>query len=201
MSILQTDDFRYGLVIMASGIGKRFGKNKLIEKLDDKPIIQWIIDATDNAFDKRVVVTRSCDVKSLCDSQNIQCILHEFPEKNDTVRLGMSALMKDVDYCFFAVGDQPLISKESIIRLISAANDNRNKIIRAGHGSTVGSPVGFPKQFFEELLNLPDKEGGNWVVKNNKDCVCVVELENEYELFDIDTISDLEIVKNVLKIR
>ena len=195
---MENKDIRIGLVIMASGQGKRFGSNKLMEILESKPLVQWIIDITDGLFDKRVVVTRSIDVKELCDKLNVMCIYHEFPGRNDTVRLGLSAIMNEIDYCFFAPGDQPLIKRETILKLINASGTYSNKIIRTCYGDITGAPTGFPKELFTDLLNLPDKKGGNWVVNNNKSLVETVMARQEYELWDVDTVSDMEKIKKIL---
>lgn len=187
-----------GLVIMASGLGKRFGGNKLMEIVDGKPLVKWVLDTTEGLVVKRVVVTRHKEVKDLCDSQNIDCILHDFPNRNDTVRLGLSFLMEDVDYCFFALGDQPLIKRESFVRLIEEAKKNNSLITRASFGDIMGAPVGFPKSLFDGLLNLPEGKGGNYLVKENPSLVRKVDVTYEYELFDIDTVSDIEIMKKYI---
>lgn len=192
---------KIGLVIMASGLGKRFGSNKLIENLNNKPLVQWIIDTTEDLFDRRVVVTRSKEVKSLCDSLNVECIFHELPNRNDTIRLGLSSLMDEVDYCFFTPSDQPLIKRESISKMITEAKAADGMIFRTCFGDKVGSPVGFHKCFFEELLNLPEGKGGNVVVKNNPLVTQKIAVEDEYELWDIDTVSDLEAIRNVLEMK
>lgn len=184
---------------MASGVGKRFGSNKLMENLNSKPLIKWIIDTTDNLFDRRIVVTRSSEVNELCKNINVQCILHEMPNRNDTVRLGLSELMNDIDYCFFATGDQPLIKRESITKLKEEALTNNERIVRASFGNVVASPMGFPASFFNELLNLPEGKGGNFIANNNPDMISTVTVQNEYELYDVDTVADLEIIKNLLK--
>lgn len=195
-----TERINIGLVIMASGIGKRFGSNKLMENVHDKPLIKWILDTTDGLFDRRVVVTRSSDVNDLCKSLNIDCIMHEFPLRSDTVRVGLSAVMDDVDYCFFAPADQPLIKRESIAKLINEAQENKDMIVRTAYDKTVGSPVGFPRLFYDELLRLPQGAGGGFVAKNNPALIHTVEMEDEYELWDVDTVSDLEKIKKTLKI-
>lgn len=193
---MKTDgDMNVGLVVMASGLGKRFGGNKLMETLDNKPLIKWVLDSTEGLFEKRVVVTRNTDVKSLCDELNIDCIIHNFPNRNDTIRLGLEKIKNDIDYCFFVQGDQPLISKKSIDSLIFEAKKHRDMIIRAGYGDIAGSPVGFPRNFFDELLNLPIGKGGSYVVKNNAHMTYTVNVENEYELWDVDTVSDLEKIR------
>lgn len=195
---MENKDMKIGLVIMASGLGKRFGGNKLMADLKGKPMLQWILDTTEGLFEKRVVVTRNKEVENLCKQLHIDCIYHEFPGRNDTVRLGLSALRADVDYCFFTPGDQPLIRQASIQKLMAAALENRERIVRAGFLEKVGSPMGFPAEFFEQLCNLPEGKGGNFVALKNPEVVYPIMIEDEYELFDVDTVEDLEIVKGRL---
>lgn len=192
------EDIKTGLVIMASGQGKRFGGNKLMEPLENQPLIKWVIDAADKLFDKRVVVTRYGEIKALCEESGAECILHELPDRNDTVRLGLEAIMQDIDYCFFAQGDQPLIKRQTLLCLAEKARTAPGHIVRTCYGDIVGSPVGFPREFFEELQNLPTGKGGSWIIKNNPSRVCTVEAQSAYELWDIDTAEDLEKIKKII---
>lgn len=191
----ENGEIKIGLVIMASGLGKRFGGNKLMEVLQDKPLIKWIIEASEGLFDKRVVVTRSMDVVKLCDSLNIDCIYHELPNRNDTVRLGLSSIMGEVDYCFFVTGDQPLISKKTLVDITNIVKEERPDIIRPAFSDRVGTPVGFARDYYDELLHLPEGKGGNFVASKYKEHVFLYMVQNEYELWDIDTRQDFEIIK------
>ena len=112
-----------GCVIMASGLGKRFGGNKLMADFDGQPpdmsrtyCYRW------SFFAHRVVVTRHADVASLCHAQNVPVILHDKPFRNDTIRLGLDEVTRNADIsgCLFFPGDQPLLSCETIINLIDA---------------------------------------------------------------------------------
>ena len=183
---------------MASGLSKRFGRNKLMEPLGDKPLIQWLLDKSNDVFSKRIVVTRSKDVEDFCKRYGIECIYHELPYRSDTVRLGLEALEDSVDYCFFAPADQPLITKESLEALVKAARDCPGKIVRPSFSDTVGAPMGFPSSYFSQLENLPEGKGGNWVAKGDPNNVHLVSVQFEHELLDIDTQSDLENVKKLI---
>lgn len=198
MSTNKCENIKIGLVVMASGLGKRFGGNKLMEDLGGKPLIRWILDSTDGLFEERIVVTRSSDIKALCDNLDIHCIMHELPGRNDTVRLGLSALINDIDYCFFTPGDQPLISRDTLCKLKNEAINNNGKIIRLNSGDVTGTPTGFPKKLFSELLDLPEGKGGNLVVNNNKELIHKVNADNEYELWDVDTVSDLNKILDLI---
>ena len=105
---------------MASGVGARFGGNKLMAELCDVPLVGHVVRATDGLFSRRVVVTRHADVALLCETLGAQVILHDEPCRNDTVRLGMEA-MDGCDTVTFVQGDQPLIRPASIAALLRAA--------------------------------------------------------------------------------
>ena len=111
---------KHGCIVMASGVGARFGGNKLMAELCDAPLVGHVVRATDGLFSRRVVVTRHADVALLCETLGAQVILHDEPCRNDTVRLGMEA-MDGCDTVTFVQGDQPLIRPASIAALLRAA--------------------------------------------------------------------------------
>ncbi len=78
-----------GCVIMASGLARRFGSNKLLANFGGRPLLCRALEITATpALAARVVVTRSAEVKALCDAQAVPCLLHSLPGRNDTVRWG-----------------------------------------------------------------------------------------------------------------
>lgn len=111
---------KHGCIVMASGVGARFGGNKLMAELCDAPLVGHVVRATDDLFSRRVVVARHADVAALCETLGAQVILHDEPCRNDTVRLGMEA-MDGCDTVTFVQGDQPLIRPASIAALLRAA--------------------------------------------------------------------------------
>ena len=125
-----------GIVIMASGEGKRFGSNKLLAPLSGKPLIQYILDATDR-FPLRVVVTKHPAIADLCKTQNIPCLLHDCPDRNDTIRLGVSYLETNRDEAngnplsgiLFCQGDQPLLSENTLLHFAEEACKHRESCI------------------------------------------------------------------------
>ena len=185
-----------GCVIMASGMGKRFGGNKLMADFHGKPMIQRALDATEGLFSQRVVVTRHESVAKLCQGQNIDVILHDLPNRNDTVRLGLEAL-GDLDGCMFVPGDQPLLRQETIAMLLDAWRESPECILRPVYEDTEGSPVLFPAWAFPELKNLPEGKGGGAVMKNHPHDVHRVSVSNPFELADADTPEMLELLRQL----
>lgn len=175
-----------GCVIMASGLGKRFGSNKLMADFDGKPMIERALLATECIFSERIVVTRSEEVAVYCENRGVRVILHELPNRNDTVRLGLLA-MTETEGCLFCPGDQPLLSRKTVASLALAAKNDQNRIFRPACGETEGAPVLFPRSVYSELLNLPEGKGGGVVIKKHPNLLCKISVENPYELMDADT--------------
>ncbi|WP_443730094.1 nucleotidyltransferase family protein [Slackia isoflavoniconvertens] len=128
---------KHGCIVMASGVGARFGGNKLMAELCDVPLVGHVVRATDGLFGRRVVVTRHADVAALCETLGAQVILHDEPCRNDTVRLGMEA-MDGCDTVTFVQGDQPLIRPASIVALLRAAERDAAAAAGRGAGSAAG---------------------------------------------------------------
>lgn len=178
-------------VIMASGVGKRFGTNKLMADFCGRPMIECILDATENVFSHRVAVTVHKDVAGLCDKRGTEVVLHSLPYRSDTVRLGLEAV-KGAERCMFTPADQPLISGETVKALALASENEPNAIWRIACNGVSGAPVIFPQWAFEELMNLPEGKGGGAVMKKYPGCIRELEIKNSYELKDADTPEDMD---------
>ena len=181
---------------MASGLGKRFGSNKLMAEVYGTPMIHRALDASEGLFARRVVVTRHEQVAALCREQHVDVVLHDLPNRNDTVRLGLEAL-GDLDACMFLPGDQPLLRRETVAMLLEIRRENPDSIIRPAYEDTEGSPVLFPSWAFPELLSLPEGKGGAVVIKNHPHTVHRVSVADPFELADADTPQMLEMLKGL----
>lgn len=192
---MEKEVLKVGCVIMASGLGKRFGGNKLLAEFNGGRVIDNILDITDSdLFARRVVVTRSKEIAELCDKLGVECVLHTFPGRNDTVRLGLNQMLA-MDACVFCPSDQPRLKADSIKRLVLDFSGEKDEIIRLKWKENVGMPVIFGAGYFDELCKLPEGKGGNVVIKANPEKVRYVDAENVWELFDVDTKEELEILK------
>lgn len=204
-----------GCVIMASGLSRRFGSNKLLADFGGRPLLCRAFDATDTPqLTCRIVVTRSAEVEALCKAEGIPCLLHTLPGRNDTVRLGLEALLTaqpDLAGCMFLPGDQPLLRQESIEELVQAfASDARTQketereIFRLAHrfkndpNPLVGSPVLFSRGYFSELRALPEGKGGSVLLRKYPERIHNVFIGDRNELLDADTPEALAELKQFL---
>ena len=180
-----------GCVVMASGLSKRFGQNKLLADFGGRPVIERVLDATEGIFAKRAVITRSREVAALCEARCVSAVLHELPYRSDTVRLGLQAV-EGVGRCMFCAADQPLLRRETVAALVLASADAPNAVWRPACVGVPGTPVTFPQWAFEALSRLPEGKGGGAVIAQYPDRVRTLEIQDARELRDVDTPADLD---------
>lgn len=155
----------------------------------------------------RIVVTRSDEVAQLCRSRNVPVLLHDLPDRNDTVRLGLSALLEQVPElfgCMFLPGDQPLLCHKTVEAMagisgrdhgtrLERQKETEREIFRLGFrvrndpSPLTGSPVLFEKGLFQELLTLPQGMGGSVLLRKYPAHVHTVYIADRNELADADT--------------
>ena len=191
---MQPACFPIACVVLASGLGTRFGANKLLAPFQSEPLVQHILNITSNLFVQRIIVTRHAEIKNLCDEQRIPCLLHSEPYLSDTVRLGVQSILQqkqEVQGLLFATSDQPLLLQASLIRLCQSFLQQPHKIHRLYAGDTPGNPLIFPLSLANELQQLPQDKGGGVLAKKYPELVVRVPVQDKYELFDVDTQENL----------
>ena len=206
----QTKQAAVGCVIMASGRAVRFGSDKLLADFGGAPLIARALAVTASpALAARVVVTRSAEVARLARAAGAATVLHSLPGRNDTVRLGLDALLGEcpgLGACIFLPGDQPLLRRESLeamVRGFRAQKETERVILRLGWCAggaepLLGSPVLFGSGHFDALRALPEGKGGGAVIRQNPGCVRAVYAQSAEELEDVDTVERLEALKRFL---
>ncbi len=187
---------RTGCVIMASGMGVRFGGNKLMAPFHSKPMIAQILRATDGIFARRIVVTRHADVRTYCEALGADVLLHDLPGRNDTVRLGLAAVGEGTDACMFCPADQPLLRRSTVSALAMTAAGDPGMIYRAAFDGVPGAPAVFPAWAYPALSALPPGKGGGVVMKQYPDRVRTLGALDAWEMTDADTEEILRELEN-----
>jgi len=183
-------------IVMAAGEGKRFGANKLLEELAGAPLYRWALGAVDPAlFSQVIVVTGHRPVAETAAALGFTVVKNGAPELgvSRTIRLGLEAAEQACG-ALFMTADQPLLTGETLRRLIDAFLAQPDQIIAASHGGVRGNPCVFPKEFFPELLCLQGDTGGSAVIRRHPERLLLVEVP-EQELLDCDTPEALAICR------
>ena len=178
-------------VVLAAGLSKWFGlKNKILEKINGKTLIENILDRLIQIDSNKndIIVIGGNNYNSLRKTLNIYDI-KVFYNKNYKNGLGSSVsliLKKKINKngIMFIPGDMPLISVKDFKKLINTFVQKKNKIISPCYKKQIGNPLIIPKKYYNLLKNLKRDEGARKFLPS-KDFIYV---PCSYgTIFDIDT--------------
>lgn len=179
-------------IILASGFSTRMGKNKLLMKIDEEEIIRRVIRIIKGSKVKNIIlIAREKEVIEIGKEEEIIVVKNNKANlgQSSSIHIGLENSNLEENFMFFC-GDQPFIDIDSINKLIKLSDENKEKIIVPRVREKTGSPVVFPKSFYNDLMLLSGDIGGRKIIKNNKDKVIYAELNNNLFLEDIDTTED-----------
>ena len=186
-------------ILMASGLSRRFGADKLMADFGGEPLIARAVKATDGLFDVRIVITRSAAAASWVKARGLAVLFHAEPDRADAIRLGL-ALTDTADGVLFCPCDQPLLRKETVAALRDGFAAAPQCIWRPVFDGVPGAPVLFPRWTYPELAAL-QKGGGRAVIERHPGSVRTVLAKSAAELADADTPEALAALAQMLKTR
>lgn len=189
------DNLRIGCILMASGLSERYGRNKLLEKLDGREILLHTAGNLQAAGFRPLAVTRSKEVKALADREGIACVMHDGPKKSDTIHTGLRYLEPDRAGYLFMPGDQPLVRPDSLRRMAEQFFACPEQAVRLGFEGAAGSPVLFPAFCREKLMAYTGDRGGIEVLKAEQIPCVITEAAFAWELWDADTPENMEKIR------
>ena len=178
-------------VVLAAGLSQRYGlKNKILEKINGKTVIETILDRLIQIDSNKnnIVVIGGNNYNSLKKTLNKYDVKVLY-NKNYKKGLGSSVsfIFKKIinkNGIMFIPGDMPLISIKDFKKLINTFFQKQNKIISPCYKEKIGNPLIIPKIYFNLLKNLKKDEGARKVLPS-KDFIHVP--CGYGTIFDIDT--------------
>ena len=188
---------RIACIGLAAGKSTRFGANKLLAPLVDRPLLVHTLDAIPRScFSQMVAVVSDPEVETLCRRHGVKTVAYQGGPQSQSIRLGLEAI-QDADGCLFVLGDQPLCSSDSIRRLVSDFQAQPKAVHRLAYQGQPSSPTLFPAHLFPDLMELTGEHGGMAAVGDTP--VCYVEAGGPHELWDADTPEKLSRIQQYLQ--
>jgi molybdenum cofactor cytidylyltransferase len=180
-------------VLLAAGRSTRMGPaNKLLARLDGKPLLGHVLDATRASKARTVIAVTGHEqelTRPLAESSGALVVHNpDFREGLSTsLAAGIRAVPQDCDGAIILLGDMPRITPEMIDRMIDIfAAAPEGSIIMAAHGGVRGNPVLWPRRHFEALTRISGDTGARGLIGEHARDVIAVEL-GEAAAFDLDT--------------
>ena len=194
----KTKKYEVNAIILASGFSKRFNGNKLKAEINGKRTYSYVIDLIDSIpFKEKIVVTNDCEIIEYAKSKGIKFSKNPNSKegKSQSIIIGIKNTTSDAKAYMFFMADQPLLKRESIIKLLDKFENNSETIIYPEFAGKKGSPVIIPRSYKEKLLELKGDEGGSvYITEKNS---LGIKIESESEGIDIDRMEDYDRMSNL----
>lgn len=187
-------------IILAAGLARRMNGDKLHLKLHGKEIIDTVLSTVAAVdFKETIVVTNDPVITSRTSLLNLTPVpnLAAPAGQSTSIIKGILASGNDTSGYLFIMGDQPLLSKDTLEVILKAFEESPTSIILPMYGEKSGSPVLFPSTLKNELLSLQGDFGGKVVIKNHPELIKKVAISSPQELLDVDTKEDYEAIKRI----
>jgi molybdenum cofactor cytidylyltransferase len=185
---------RVAAVILAAGQSRRMGRvNKLLAKVDGKPMVHWAVKAATASVADPVIVVLGHEAErvreALADFDVIFVENADFAQGiSSSVNRGIVALPEAVDGTIVCLGDMPRVTAAEIDRLIAAFNpvEGREICIPTWQGKR-GNPTLIGRRFFPEIREITGDVGARHLISAYPDLCCEVEMSGNAVLVDVDT--------------
>ncbi|WP_158701730.1 nucleotidyltransferase family protein [Lentibacillus sp. Marseille-P4043] len=199
---------RQGIVgiYLAAGKSKRFGKNKLFQRVGNVPLGSLALrTALQSQLDKVVVVTTEADTLGwipaelfpLYQKKWFQAVCKESVNgQSYSLKHGLRFAKKlQADAVVILLADQPLVSTWMINTIISRYQHgitNNCSFVAASRLGVTCPPILFSNNMFDELFHLQGDMGARYLIKNKANAGSYIEFSNPWSFFDVDTPDDYD---------
>lgn len=186
------------LIYLAAGNSRRFGSNKLLYKLDGKPLYQHLLMRLLRIVKRHpswevLVVTQYGEVyeevlEMKASGQPVRPVFSPDSKKGASysVRAGVEASAKDAEGYAFFVADQPYLTERSAEGFLEEMERIEADLGSVRCKGRPGNPGWFSKRYRGELLALSGDSGGRKILKRYPEKIVYYEMEDEREMEDVD---------------
>lgn len=181
-------------VVLGGGQSRRMGVvNKLLAKVDGKPMIRHAVDTVREAGADPVIVVTGHEaerVRAVLDDADVIFVHNDdYAEGLSTsLRTGIAAVPNTCDGALVALGDMPRLQPAHVERLIDAFSPDAGRAIcvPTWQGKR-GNPVLWARRFFAEMEQVDGDVGAKHLIGALVELVHEVEMPDSGVLIDVDS--------------
>jgi molybdenum cofactor cytidylyltransferase len=180
-------------VVLAAGLARRMGRQKLLLQLQGKPVVRWSVEHVVSHVEDVVIVTGPDEsaLRQALEGLTVRFVVNPRPQdgQGTSIAAGVAALKPWTTAALIALGDQPRMPAAVVPALLEALRRSGKAIVAPLYQGVQGTPVVFSSEVFAELRALKGDAGARAVVKENPERVELVALDLAMPP-DVDTPED-----------
>jgi molybdenum cofactor cytidylyltransferase len=174
-----------GVVVLAAGSSSRLGQPKQLIKYKGKPLLQNILDHSQVlSFKSKVLILGAYaeEINENIDTGEFKVIINEQWEEGiaSSIREGVRSsweINPNLENILFLLSDQPFVTSALIKELLDTHKKEGKTITGCRYDKTVGVPVIFNKNMFQELCHLNGDRGAKVLIRKYPDKVAAVSFD------------------------
>jgi len=183
-------------IILAAGMGSRMGRTKQLLLFRGRTILECVIDNSLASRLQRVIVVLGFQadlVEPLVKGRDVAVVFNPLYEsgQSSSLKSGLRAVTDDAEAVLFLLGDQPLVTPQTINTILSAYETSTTApIVMPVYEGKRGNPVLFSRATFPRLESLQDDCGARQLFELYAGDIVTVPIADSSIVFDIDTEDD-----------
>ena len=183
-------------ILLAAGVGSRFGSQKLLARLSDgRRIIDASVANLAGVCGGNIVVVtrRDPDLMHVLQTLGCKIVINENAEQGmgTSIAVGVAAKPAASGW-LIALGDMPSIRVDTMVAVINAMRGGAPIVVPTMAGKH-GHPVGFSAKYFARLQSLTCDIGAREIIKADANLVEEIYVDDAGIFADIDTPADLKV--------
>ena len=188
-------------ILLASGASTRFGGDKLLAMLDDRPVVRWSAEALVGGVDELVVGIREDRraMRDALDGLRVRWAVNRDADcgMSTAIRAGIAALAPDAEAVIVALGDQPLVDRRVVEHLVARWRERGARAVQPRYADGRGHPVLFDRSLYAALQALAGDVGARAVLDSLGDGLDLLTVAGTRPI-DVDTPDALRAVAEAL---
>ena len=189
--------------VLASGMGTRFGGDKISALMGGKQVVCYVVDDLVAAGLEEIMLV----VRPETVAERLACNGEAKIVRNAHYREGMASSIRaavnnagnDCDGLLLVNGDMPFFGQARYREMVAIFLNNPDCIVAATVSGVRRNPAIFPASMMKELLGLRGEDGGRKLLASYSGNVVEYAVGSITAVMDIDTPQDLEKANSILR--
>lgn len=179
-------------VILAAGESTRMKEQKLLMPFGESTMIEKVVEENLSSKTDRVMVVLGSDNNSIMEKlsgHTLKTVYNEDYTKGmfSSVKKGIGSLPENCSAAIISLGDQPMISREVIDKMVGSFASGSTGIIIPVFEGRRGHPLLIPARYFMEILNLAADDSLRTILSAHPGDILEIDVDTGDILRDIDT--------------
>jgi molybdenum cofactor cytidylyltransferase len=190
----------FAAIVLAAGTSTRMGTAKQLLRLDDRPLLQHVLDCVRASAAKEIVLVLGFaaeEIRRGIDVQNVRVVFNESYRQGmgTSLKAGLSAVDPQCAGALIVLADQPFVRPETLDLLMAEHHRSKAQIVIPTYRGFRGNPVILDRSVFAEVMALDGDIGCRAIFGDHLEGIVKLPVDDAGILLDIDRQSDFEALR------